>query len=440
MILIRGTIIIKLTKKYELFKLAFVFITVFLSSSIIYGQGGGDDGRSIPMQMIIPVTNFNDLGKVGNDLYNKDRVSYDTTMVPYWIDNYRDSIISTNFFASLYPDYPIPVEDIEIIPPDFSSSEDAVVIMWYLQSESDDDLAIINIMILTLHHDSSIYYHVDYNNNRNFNDDRIPFKFPPKKRHETVTIIENNHVYNFRVNNLNYIEPESFTISPRERDMLWKSADKKPAFITSFSISTGTGDPEMSYVPVQPSDTQLIEYTANVDCSFEFKLKAGISFYRINLCLLGAYEKEETSLTNQYVYIRTYDGQIEKRIRNNTGGWPEYKFTYGLHISYDIPVFRPFRLSPYFGIGSWVYAKDQLFLKTSDYEDRYITDYIKDKMYISYGLELKFIISKSSSFFIHSGFKQMSYDASEFFIDADPKTFNQKYNLFYFGAGALFRL
>jgi len=155
---------------------------------------------------------------------------------------------------------------------------------------------------------------------------------------------------------------------------------------------------------------------------------------------LASYEKEETSSTNEYIYIELYDGSVQKQINNNTGGWPEYKFSYGMNISYDIPVFRPFRITPYFGIGSWIYTKDQLFLKKGEYNDRYITDYIKDKLFLNYGLELKFLISKSSAFFFHSGFKHLSYDASEFFIHADKQTFKQKYDLFYIGAGVQFRL
>lgn len=439
MLLTRGIIIIKLIKKYELFNSAFVFITVFLFSSVIYGQGGGD-GRSIPMQMIIPVSSFDDLGKVGNDLYDKSNMVYDTTIVPYWIEKYKDSIISTNYFSSLYPDYSIEEKDISFIPPDFSQSVDAMVIMWYLRNSSKIEESIINLMILSLHQDSSIYYHVDYNNNYDFTDDGPPFKFSPTKRFETVSIIDNNRVYEFRVNNMTYVEPKSFTISPIERDMIWKAGDKKPAFTFSLSVSTGFGNPEMSYTPVQPTDTTLVKFTSEVNCSFEFKAQAGISYYRFNLSALASYEKQETGKTNEYVYVENYDGEILKIIRNNTGGWPEYFFYYGLNISYDIPIFRPFRLSPYFGIGSWLYTKDQLFLKTGEYKERYITDYITNKLYISYGLEMKFIISKSSEFFIHTGFKNMTYDASEFFIDADPQTFKQKYNLFYFGAGVFFRL
>ncbi len=390
--------------------------------------------------MITPVSSFNDLGKIGNDLYNKEQLAYDTTYVPYWIEKYTDSIVSTNYFSSLYPNHSIEEKDIHIVPPDFTNTVDAMVIMWYLRNSSIEDDAIINLMILTLNQDSSIYYHIDYNNNHNFTDDGPAFKFIPTKRFETVSIIDDNRVYEFRINNLTYVEPKSFTITPIERDMIWKADDRKPAFGFSLSISTGFGNPEMSYTPVQPSDTTLVQYTAEVNCSFEFKALAGLSFYRFNLNALASYEKQETGKTNEYVYIETYDGQIQKIIRNNTGGWPEYIFYYGLNISYDIPVFRPFRLSPYFGIGSWIYAKDQLFLKTGDYNDRYITDYITNKLYLSYGLELKFILSKSSSFFIHTGFKHMSYDVSDFFIDADPQTFKQKYDLFYFGAGVFVRL
>lgn len=394
----------------------------------------------MPVQLQIPVTSLYDLGKIGHDLSNIGEVIYDTTFVPYWIEKYTDSIISTNYFSSLYPDFPIVAEDFNIIPPDFTSSADAIVIMWFLQNRSSDDEGIINFMILTLNEDSTIYYHVDYNNNRNFTDDGWAFKFPPTKRYETVTIIDNNQVYEFQVNNLAYVLPESFSLSPIDREMIWKAGDRKPALLLSLSISTGSGNSEMSYIPEQPTDTHLVKYTANIDCSFEFKALVGISFYRFNLSVLGSYEKEETSSTNEYVYVESYDGHIQKIIRNNTGGWPEYKFSYGLNISYDIPVFRPFRLTPYIGIGSWIYIKDQLFLKKGEYKDRYITDYITDKLYLTYGLELKLIITKSSSFFIHSGFKHLSYDASEFFIHAGQQTFKQKYDLFYFGAGVLFRL
>jgi hypothetical protein len=392
------------------------------------------------VQLQTPITSLYDLGKIGYDMSNIGEPKYDTIGVPYWIIEYTDSVVSTSFFASLYPNVPIDSSEYEIIPPDLSFTLDAVVIMWYLRNVTPREKGIINFMMITLHQDSTIYYHVDFNNNRNFTDDGPPFAFSANKQFEEVSIVDNNIVYDFRVNNLAYIEPRSFSLRPIDRDMMWKAKDIKPAFWFSLSFGTGRGKPEMAYTPEQPSDTQLVQYTAQVDASFELKVRAGISFYRFNLGAVASYEKEETSSTNEYIYITAHDGSTEKQINNNTGNWPEYKFSYGLNISYDIPIVRPLRLTPYFGIGSWVYTKDQLFLKKGGHEDRYITDYIKNKLYINYGLELKFLISQSSAFFFHAGFKQNYYDASEYFYDADPTAFTQKYDLFYFGAGVLFRL
>jgi hypothetical protein len=434
----KRTIIIKLKKENELFKAVVLFPALLLAVLSSYGQGG-TDGRTVPIQLTMPVMNIDDLGRSGSQLAHKQQVFYDTTYVPYWIEKYVDSVISTSYFASLYPDVPIPSEDFHIVPPDFSNTAEAVVIMWYLSDRSQEKEGIVNFMILSLDRDSTLYYHVDYNNNRNFQDDGPPFSFNPTERYEVVTIVDNFKAFEFRVNNLTYIIPERYTLSPVDREMMWKASDRKISFWLSFSISTGSGRPEMSYVPVEPCDTQLIKYTAKVDCSFDFKLRLGVAFYRFNLAVVGSYEKEETSSTNRYMYVKTHDGNIRKLIRNNTGGWPEYKFHYGISLSYDIPVFRPFRLSPFLEVGSWIYTKDKLFLKSQDYKDRYVNHYINDKLYYTYGLEIKFIISKTSMFYFHSGFKHSQFDASEFFLDVSPHSFNQQYDLFYFGAGAIFR-
>jgi len=197
----------------------------------------------------------------------------------------------------------------------------------------------------------------------------------------------------------------------------------------------------MSYTPVQPSDTIKIEYPCAVHSSFNFEGLIGVSFYRFNLSLLLAYEKEETGEKFEYVYL---DESVaygpEKISRANTGIWPEFRFYYGGTLAYEIPIFRPFRLSPSIGIGTWNYLKDHSFLKKDDYEDRYIDEYYKDKIYYLFGLDLKYLLSESSTLFIHSGYKIVKYDASEYFLNVEPNSFKQQHNLWYIGAGVSFRI
>ncbi|MCD4683669.1 MAG: hypothetical protein K8R86_10340 [Bacteroidales bacterium] len=415
-------------------RLVLVVFSVLVFSVTSIGQREQATGKTVP------VTSLYDLGRVGYDLANNQNTIYDTTYIPYWIEKYTDSIISTNKFATLYPESEIRVEEISIIPPDLDDAIDAIVIMWYLQNLSSSE-GIVNLMILTFNTDSLIYYHTDINNNRNFNDDGPPFTFTDKQQDKLITIIDNNTVYEFQVNNISYKASGYYSLKPGEKDFIWKFDDKKPSLSFSFSLSTGKGDPEMRYSPKSPSDTIEVIYTSSVFSSFNFESLLGVSYYRFYLNLFVAYEKEESGSNFEYVYInKPESNDIEKRHRTNTGAWPEYKLFYGGTLAYDIPIFRPFRISPYVGIGSWIYLKDHPFLKRDDYEDRYIDEYFTNRMYYTFGLDLKYLLSKKSTLFVHSGYKMLKYDASEYFINADPQSFKLKYNLWYIGAGVSFRL
>jgi len=416
-------------------RLSLIFFFILLLSAFSHGQREPATGKTYPVMRLY------NLGRVGYDLASTDDISYDTTYIPYWIEEYTESEISTNKLASLYPEMGIEKAEISFIPPDISEAVDGFIVMWYLRNEDPSKGGIVNVMILTLNTDSLIYYHLDINNNRDFTDDGLPFTFPDKQRDKLITIIDSNSVYEFTVFNISYKETGYYSMKPVEKDFIWKFNDTKPALFLSFSLSTGQGHPVMSYSPVQPSDTISIEYPCAVHSSFNFEGLIGVSFYRFNLSLLLAYEKEETGEKFEYVYlVESNPYEAEKISRANTGIWPEYKFYYGGTLAYEIPVFRPFRLSPSIGIGTWVYLKDHSFLKRDEYEDRFIDEYFMDRIYYNFGLDLKYLLSKSSTLFIHSGYKIIKYDASEYFLDVEPNSFEQQHNLWYIGAGVSFRI
>lgn len=415
-------------------RLSVLFVFILLYSATVLGQREPATGKTYPLM------SFYNLGQVGYDLANDQQKSYDTTYIPYWVDKYTDTILSTGTFSSLYPEKNIPVEELHITPPDFSEEIDAIVIMWYLQNQSSVE-GILNLMILTLNRDSLIYYHTDINNNRNFTDDGPPFTFNNNQRYKLLTIVDKNTVYEFRVNNITYKEPAFYTLKPFEKDYIWKFHDKKPSLSLAVSISTGMGNPEMRYCPNQPTDTNDIIYNCTVFSSFNFETLLGVSYQRFYLNLLVGYEKQETGSNFEYIYI--YDpesDEVKKTHRTNTGAWPEYNLSFGGTLSYDIPIFKPFRISPSVGIGSWIYMKDHPFLKKDNYEDRYIDEYFKNRIYYTVGLDIKYLLSKRSALFIRAAFKRFSYDASEYFINADPQSFELKYDLWYIGAGFAFRI
>jgi hypothetical protein len=154
-----------------------------------------------------------------------------------------------------------------------------------------------------------------------------------------------------------------------------------------------------------------------------------------------AYEKEETGSNFEYIYTLDDLSNDEKVThRTNTGAWPEYYLFFGGTLAYDIPVFRPFRLTPSIGMGSWIYTKDYPFLKKDTYEDRYMDEYFTNRIYYTLGLDIKYLLSKSSTLFIRAALKRIQYDGSGYFINADPQSFNLKYDLWYIGAGFGFRI
>ena len=91
-------------------------------------------------------------------------------------------------------------------------------------------------------------------------------------------------------------------------------------------------------------------------------------------------------------------------------------------------------------MGSWIYTKDYPFLKKDTYEDRYMDEYFTNRIYYTLGLDIKYLLSKRSMLFIRAALKRIQYDGNEYFINADPQSFNLKYDLWYIGAGFAFRI
>ncbi|MBE9481907.1 MAG: hypothetical protein IMY69_09455 [Bacteroidetes bacterium] len=416
------------------FNLFFVFVFCFVSGAIAqHGEG--------PTGKMTGLTSLYDIGKAGYDIVNVNSQITDSTVMPVMIIRLKSNIVNTTPFTHKYPNHKIPMDVFKITFPNLENTTDTIGILWFLRESVYSKLGIVNVMLITLSVDSVYNFYFDYNNNRDFTDDGDPYVFQSYTKQKNIVIEDNRKFYSFTLQNP-FIEVEDIKRNRARniiiRDSIWRATDKKFTANLTILVSSGSGRPEMSYVPLEAGDTSMICYKAHVYSSAAFSLVLELNWFNFTIGINGSIEKEDIGERFEHIYIYNYyiEDYIE-RIRSSTGHWPDAKFNFGLSLGYNIRLFKVARIMPYFGISSCIYLVDEPFLKYKNSNS--VRECFKERYSIFYGSRVKFLVGEKTAFVLDIYQKNSYFDASSYFGNIDPSTFKMKYNKFYFGAGIQYR-
>lgn len=225
-----------------------------------------------------------------------------------------------------------------------------------------------------------------------------------------------------------------------------KSELRHPDFIYGVqffsSMGFGSGSGSMVFLPEEPNPKLVNqEYVVTVNTSFRYSVGASFQYRKLQIGVLAGPEVYQVGEQILRSTFREPDPVVAQRLRDsrnyiwldderyvtrspNTGAWPRYIFHYGLFADYNINIGSKFRVAPTAGINKYFYFATQPF---ENFNDKNLNDYFVDRRQYNFGARLKVLLNNKAYFGLSVVRRITEFDASSYFNDIRPETYEQSY-------------
>ncbi len=190
------------------------------------------------------------------------------------------------------------------------------------------------------------------------------------------------------------------------------------------STGMGFGSGQMVYGKKEPHPRYLnrnrYEYTVQINSSLRLGLGGLFEYKGVQLGLFGGFESYQHGRAILREKIRWHTYQFS----SNTGVWPTDILYYGGKLGYAIDLGRIFRIVP--NIGAWLFS----YVGASPFEEgnsRNINDHFTDRYQYGGGVELGAKLNSKSNLGVNITRMITQFDASNYFVDIDPNTFEHSF-------------
>ncbi len=229
-----------------------------------------------------------------------------------------------------------------------------------------------------------------------------------------------------------------------------KSELRHPDFLYGVqfysSLGFGSGSGSMVFLPEEPQPKLVNqEYVVTVNTSLRYSLGASFQYKKFQLGVLAGPEVYQVGeqILNKSIrepnpttradlrkdFAFTWlDEETYVTQRPNTGAWPRYIFHYGLFADYNINLGKTFRFAPTAGINKYFYFATEPFEKNND---KNLNDFFTGRTQYNFGGRLKILLNSKAYFGVSVLRRITQFDASTYFNDIRPETFEQSYNQTY---------
>lgn len=305
-------------------------------------------------------------------------------------------------------DYVIP-ESVRITPPDLSDFEHVMVLVGIYGSLKNPEIIIwLTGDYLT----NNITFFLDYDQDRNFNNDGSPVKM--SRGDKPVQVLMNSRS-----------GEHSMTLSvPRKRVGKGKERSKIMNQLT-VSVQAGTGTGGLIYKtggigsPIQSYDVDLSEKYLGTSLTFDTKyVFAGLSF---------AYQN--------HFYYTSYLISPGRRTVVNNDKHPSNRIQYGLMVGLRIPVSTYIEIQPLVRLGMTSYT-DPNYVK-SIYDDDQVF-HIPSIKFLEFGVRTQFTTGLDDGFFLE--FARNSHQWMPEFPEVDDDNYTSLLKMWKIGVGYQFAI
>ncbi len=320
-----------------------------------------------------------------------------------------------------------------------SQQEKYSAILWYL--EQTQPKPIIHITVIKAITSTSFQFYVDRNNNKNFTDDGPPFEFKNSKhKFESFTINEPSLTRPFELVIINpgNGQPQvqsSTKIIPVEQRVDMEEYTLPRPFKVFFGahINTGSGHADLQF----DNDQQAhISYNSKIAGCARLDLDVGISFKGLNLYINGGAEYIQMGVRMRHIQSRH---SYQNGTKSSLGFFPDQKVHYGFGLGYDIKLVKQLYIGPFVQLNKFHYQSVDKLFDEYTYKDVDLVhmnrSFNQGARSISYGIRLKVAPVNDVRIVIEALRRRYYFDASNYFPDLVPGSYQLDYKLFYFGLG-----
>lgn len=215
-------------------------------------------------------------------------------------------------------------------------------------------------------------------------------------------------------------------------------------FVSAMGFGSGSGS--MVFLPTEPGPKLVDqEYVVTVNTSFRYSVGASFQYRKLQVGILAGPEVYQVGEQILRTTFREPDPFVAQRLRDsrnyiwldderyvtrspNTGAWPRYIFHYGLFADYNINIGSKFRFAPTAGFSKYFYFATEPFEKLND---KNVNDYFTGRTQYNFGGRFKILLNERAYFGFSVIRRITQFDASTYFNDIRPETFEQRYNQTY---------
>lgn len=383
--------------------------------------------------------------KLFNEAYN---VQLDSAKVPVVLMELQQqaNTVTTDLLMEKYPNLEVPKLNITMELPALEGFTDRVVAMWFLRKPEAGGQGVVNVMLLAKNEEQQYVYFVDFNNNRNFNDDggAVTFEYSEKQKE---VVIYDQWLGELPLILQNISEQKE---TPRlASEQKYKKPDSmlvaKP-FKLHFlaSVSSGSGDAFIEFTePAGAGQSNsggetYHKYIATFYASMNVNVGLAVSYKNLYIGAGGGVELFQVG--EQDLLINKYDanGNLSaSQYINNKGNWPNSRARVTALAEYDIPITKALAFTPAISYSRFSFLSKQSFVQG---DDRGMKDLLKDSYSYSIGGKVKYDVTSRSKLYLEVNRKVNSFDASEYFVNAKSGSFDTELKQIYGGVGVQFLL
>lgn len=212
------------------------------------------------------------------------------------------------------------------------------------------------------------------------------------------------------------------------------------------SLGFGSGSGSMSFFPQEPPPKFVDqEYVVTVNTSFRYSLGASFQYKKFQIGIVGGPEVYQVGEQMLRTTFRETSPAVIQRLRNsrnyiwldentyvirtpNTGAWPRYIFHYGVFADYNFNIGKKFRFAPTAGFNKYFYFATEPFELAND---RNLNDFFTDRTQYNFGGRFKILLNQKAYLGVGIIHRITQFDASTYFNDIRPETFERSYHQTY---------